>query len=67
MMTETSHAQASRGSLFSHMATGGEFHWSYRVMLEVDQHCNIKAVEIQITNGEGNLMGYEPIGFALFV
>jgi len=40
---------------------------SYRVVLEVDQHCYVKAVETQITMGEGNLRGYETIGFGLIV
>lgn len=40
---------------------------SYRVVLEIDQHCTVNAVETQITNGEGNLMNLSPIGFGLIV
>jgi len=40
---------------------------SYRVVLEVDQHCNVEAVETQITMGEGDLTGYKHTGFTLFV
>ncbi len=40
---------------------------SYRVVLEVDQHCKVNTVESQITNGEGNLQGYEYTGFTLFI